>query len=352
MTDFVQGLPLAETFFSDVVEPLLDELAPDLRFSAGLIGHGSEVFGFDTERSTDHHWGPRLMVFLDSVDLAAHGERLTTELSRRLPVSFRGYPTHFTPPDPNDGGVQLMAETASGPVNHRVEFFVIEDFIRTCLAVDLARPLSHGDWLRLPSQRLRSMVAGKLFRDDLDVQSVRDRFAWYPHDVWLHVMLSVWARIGQEEHLAGRAAEVGDDIGSRLIASRLVRDVMRLAFLLERVYAPYPKWFGTAFARLQGAAELTAPLSAALAATRWREREAALSVAFETLARMHNALGLTAEIEPTVRPFHGRPFMVIDADRFVQALRCRDYRFRAASTPAVGQHRQHQRQHRPPRTPR
>ena len=38
-----------------------------------------------------------------------------------------------------------------------------------------------------------------------------------------------------------------------LIAARLVRDVMRLAFLMEREYPPYPKWFGTAFSGLHSA---------------------------------------------------------------------------------------------------
>jgi hypothetical protein len=44
-----------------------------------------------------------------------------------------------------------------------------------------------------------------------------------------------------------RAGFVGDELGSALIGSRLVRDIMNLCFLLEKQYAPYPKWFGTAF---------------------------------------------------------------------------------------------------------
>jgi hypothetical protein len=47
----------------------------------------------------------------------------------------------------------------------------------------------------------------------------------------------------------GRCAEVGDELGSRVVAARLVREVMHLAFLLEQQYLPYSKWLGTAFAR-------------------------------------------------------------------------------------------------------
>jgi hypothetical protein len=64
----------------------------------------------------------------------------------------------------------------------------------------------------------------------------------------------------------GRAAEAGDPLGCRVLVARLVRDVMRLCLLLERRYAPYPKWLGTAFARLDSAATIGPLLAAALAA--------------------------------------------------------------------------------------
>lgn len=63
----------------------------------------------------------------------------------------------------------------------------------------------------------------------------------YPHDVWLHATAVLWQRVGTEEHLCGRTGLVGDELGSMLIAGRLVRDLMRLAFFMEREYPPYPK---------------------------------------------------------------------------------------------------------------
>ena len=60
MYRFVAGLDLARQFYEDAVRPLVGELP----HSAALIGPGSEVLGFDTARSTDHDWGPRLLLFL------------------------------------------------------------------------------------------------------------------------------------------------------------------------------------------------------------------------------------------------------------------------------------------------
>ncbi len=104
------------------------------------------------------------------------------------------------------------------------------------------------------------------------------------------------------------------------MAARLARDLSRLCLLMHRVYPPYSKWLGSAFARLPCFAELGPMLSAALAATGWRERELHLARALETIAALHNTLGLTDRIDPRVRYFHDRPFRVLDADRFTAAL--------------------------------
>jgi hypothetical protein len=106
-----------------------------------------------------------------------------------------------------------------------------------------------------------------------------------------------------------------------VIAARLVRDVMRLTFLIERRYAPYPKWFGSAFARLPSAAALTPILSRVLAAPDWQTREAALAETYLAVAMLHRTGGLPGAFEPRLQPFHDRPFTVINADEIVAAVR-------------------------------
>jgi hypothetical protein len=127
-------------------------------------------------------------------------------------------------------------------------------------------------------------------------------------------------RISQEEAFMGRCGQVGDDLGSRLVAARLVRDLMRLCFLMERQYAPYIKWLGTAFQRLNCGPDLAPILRRVLQAETWQQRERHLSTAYERAARQHNALGLTAHLDPTVSQFYGRPFLVLHAERFSEAL--------------------------------
>ena len=140
-----------------------------------------------------------------------------------------------------------------------------------------------------------------------------------PDDVWLWLMACQWRRLDQEEPFVGSAGEVGDELGSRLLAARLVRDAMRLCFLQERCYAPYSKWIGSAFQKLDAARTLTEPMEAAVSARDVVAREAALVSVSEELARRHNVLGLTTPQEPTARPFHSRPYRVLGSQRFVDA---------------------------------
>lgn len=314
---FVPGLELAASFYRDAVQPIL---GPGLRHSAALIGSGSEVLGFDTEMSRDHHWGPRVMLFFDPEELDSKWPDLGSKLAEQLPRSHRGYSTNFTPPDPLDNGTQLMEDSAQGPINHRVEAFSIAGFFGRYLAIDAEAELDTADWLSLPQHRLRAVTAGAVFHDDLGLDAIRTRLSWYPHDVWLYLLACGWRRIAQEEHLMGRAGLTGDEIGSALIGARLVRDIMRLAFLMEKHYAPYAKWYGTAFRSLTSAKVLHGPLEAALRARSWGGRERALCDGYRTLAEMHNALGITSALPQEPTRFFSRPFNVIHGDRFTEAI--------------------------------
>jgi hypothetical protein len=317
----ISGLALARGFFRDCVAPIVARTLPGLHYSAGLIGPGSEVLGYDTEMSRDHHWGPRAMLFLAPADLVKHGETLRAALARELPHEYQGFSTNYSAPDPDDSGVQHLVSATTGPVNHRVELLDPAVWLREYLGVDaFDRDLSVREWLVIPHQKLRSVVVGGVFRDDLGMRELRERLGWYPEDVWRYVLAAGWQRISQDEHLMGRAGLVGDELGSAVIAARLVREVMRLGFLMERVYPPYAKWFGTAFRELSWAGELQPMLEQALAAPSYVERGEHLARAYASLARQHNALQLTEPLSASPRPFFGRPLPVIFGERFAKAL--------------------------------
>jgi len=182
------------------------------------------------------------------------------------------------------------------------------------LGVDVHGELEATDWLTLPEHGLRMFTAGAVHHDEVGLQAARDRLAYYPRDVWLYLLMAGWGRAPPKATRGGGGGGVGDELGSALIGSRLVSDLMRLCFLMERQYAPYSKWFGTAFLRLECGPGMSPILWRVLQAQTWHEREDALIAAYERLVETHNALRLTAPASVEVEQMWDRPFKVAWAD--------------------------------------
>lgn len=290
---FVPGLELSRLLYEEVVGPLWADRLAGLRYAAALLGRGSEVLGLDDEMSTDHDWRPRVLLFLSEADLAQHGDEVERVLARALPATYSGR-----------------------PVGH--ELHSVRGYVRSVLDLDLG-PDGDGeiearDWLTLSEQGLRMITAGVVHHDEVGLHAARDRLAYYPRDVWLYLLMAGWWRVHPEANLVGRAGAAGDELGSALLGSRLVADLMRLGFLMERQYAPYSKWFGSAFSRLGCGPDLTPTLWEVVRAETWPAREEALLTAYEKLAALHNALGVTQPVVTEVVQMWERPFRVAWAD--------------------------------------
>jgi hypothetical protein len=231
------------------------------------------------------------------------------------PASFHGVPIGWaTRPHPaphRDGGW--------GDDRHGLEVWTVDAFANHWLGGP--PPADNLAWLGLAEQRLLSVTAGAVFRDDDGaLTALRTQLASPPRDVSLYKLACQWRRLGEEQAFVGRTGARGDELGSRVICARLARDCMRLAFLIEGRYAPYPKWFGSAFAKLPCAATLSPLLQRALAAADWQAREAALAEANLALARLQMARGWPCA-PPAVGPYYERPFTVINAEAIWQAVR-------------------------------
>jgi hypothetical protein len=207
------------------------------------------------------------------------------------------------------------------PPHRHVEVTSLGAWIRERLGHDPLRDaMSAVDWLALPQQRVLEVVAGPVFRDDTgELSRLRRLLAWYPEDVWWWLLAAQWRAVAEEEAFVQRTAEVGDRLGSAVEAARLVRLAMRLALLLARRYAPYPKWLGTAFARLDDPEGLGEVLTRAVAGGPVSEVEASLGRGWQILATRFNQLTAGPGLDTSLRPFHDRPAIVIGADRFVAA---------------------------------
>lgn len=315
---FIPGKSLCEQFYREAVQPILSSHFPDLKHAAALIDHGSEVLGFDDKLSTDHDWGPRVMLFVEEAD-QQQTEQIIQTLAQNLPHEFHGYSTNWTTPDPGNG-TQVPQPATDGPINHRVTVQTMHRFFIEQLGFDIEQSLEPADWLSFSEQRLLTITRGAIYHDGVGLSETCARFAYYPRDVWLYLLAAGWSRIGEEEHLMGRAGVAGDEVGSAIIGARLVRDIMRLCFLMEKTYAPYPKWFGSAFKQLANSQELWPILQGVLHAETWKQREQFLVKAYGRIATCHNTLNLTKPLPEQTTAFFGRPFQVMALHGFAEAL--------------------------------
>ena len=117
-----------------------------------------------------------------------------------------------------------------------------------------------------------------------------------------------------------RSGYAGDELGSAIIASRIVRDIINLCFLLERQYAPYPKWFGTAFKELTCHDQFLPYLWVAQTASAWKDREDAFNKVYKHLSSMHNGLGIAGIIPDDASYFYDRPFKVMNGEEIARMI--------------------------------
>ncbi len=322
MPSFIPGLELNRQFFSSVVKPILDTNYPELKYSAARIGFGSDVLGFDTKRSTDHDWGFRIELFLEDDDYLELKDEISECLSKELPSEFLGYSTHFGEPDKN--GVRVIGAITEGSVKHRIEFHTISSFFKSFLGIQPNSQISELDWLSFPEQRLLAIASGAIFHDDLNrLSEIRQKYSYYPNEIWLYLLSKQWEIIAEEMPFPGRAAELEDELGLQILVTNQIAKLMKLCFLLEKRYAPYSKWFGTAFSKLNCGPILLPIFREVLTEKDWAKKQKLLVKAYSIGATMHNQLKITDSVEIKITPFFDRPYLIINAMDFAEAIRAK-----------------------------
>jgi hypothetical protein len=293
MTSDLPGAQISRAFHHEAVAPLLARHLPGLRYAAARLGSGSDVLGLDDAQSRDHDWGCRLTLLVDDAD-AGVTTAIEALLARELPADFRGLPVRFP-------------MTWDQTVTHNVEIATARAFAVGRLGADPLAPLSPADWLTMTGQAVLEVTAGPVFADSTSqLRLIREALRWYPPDVEKFVLAAAWRQLAETLQLAGRAAQRGQALQSRVLAAELCRGLLHLAFLLHRSWPPYPKWTETLFRRLPRAGELA--IEPILAAGSWAECEQTFAAAAGTLLGWQRDLGLPAP-DSAVAPFWERPYL-------------------------------------------
>ena len=244
-TSPICGLKLARECWNACGKPLIADKYPEYqgRIAAGLVGHGSECYGFDDDLSRDHDFGPRFCLWLTDEDYAAIGERLQADYEA-LPQSFMGY------------GPRESTARAQG-AGRRDGVFRIGDFFESITGYRQAPSTNNPhEWLMLDEATLAAATNGEVFADPLGkFLDTRQGFKTMPEDVRLALIskrLGMMAQAGQ--YNVPRMLARGDGAAAWLSIGEFVQAAASLVFLLNNPitvgYLPYYKWRFAALRRL------------------------------------------------------------------------------------------------------
>lgn len=224
----MKGLELSERYYETYGKPMLEARFPELlpRIAVGLVGQGSECFGYDDDISMDHDYGPAFCLWLTAEDYERYGREVQAAYDS-LPKDFLGVPG------------RIVSAQGGG----RVGVLEIHAFYRQFIGVEQP-PRSMMWWLHLPDAQLACATNGKVFSDPLgEFSAVRSAIATYPEDVRLKKMaarLAIMAQSGQYNY--GRSMRRGDIVAAELALREFVQAGISFVYLYNRRYAPYYKW--------------------------------------------------------------------------------------------------------------
>lgn len=224
----MQGMQLARAYYEAYGQSMIEKCftAYKDQMAVGLVGEGSECFGYDDAISQDHDFGPGFCIWLPEALFLTIGPQVQQAYDA-LPPTYLGFRRLVTP--------------QSG---HRVGVWSIERFYRKFTNLDHP-PRDNVEWFRIPESFLATCTNGQVFWDgDGQFSAWRNTLLdFYPEDVIKKKLAARCADMAQAgQYNYGRAMQRGDACAAYLSCGRFVRSALATIFLLSGVYAPYEKW--------------------------------------------------------------------------------------------------------------
>ncbi|MDE6023832.1 MAG: DUF4125 family protein [Lachnospiraceae bacterium] len=236
-----QGVPMIQRLFSQYED----------RIAVGLVGEGSDCFGFDDAISMDHDYGVGFCMWLTDEDYDAISGKLQMEYEGLI-IKFGDY--YLMQDEKNNTGIKQEQKDISRFIDGRRGVFRISEFYNKLLfpnndlgTADLSdySEIPEEFWYKVRDEELSTVVNGQIFRDDLgEFTKIRERLlGYYPRKVWMLKLaehLHYFSQYAQSnyERMMARA----DYTTAMLCVSKAAECAMRIAYIMDKAYAPYYKW--------------------------------------------------------------------------------------------------------------
>ena len=223
----MKGLELARRYYEEYGTKMIEEVCPDIssRIAVGLVGEGSQCFGYDDVISQDHDFGAGFCLWLNQHDYICSGKKLQ-KAYEQLPGEFCGF---------SSDGIQDK---------DRIGVSSIKGFYKKYLGITES-PKTNREWLFLKETALAVCTNGEVFRDDLGKFSEvrKTLFNFYPEDVLrkkIAARAAVMSQAGQYNLM--RCLRREDKVAAMFSLSEFMKASLSIIYLLNRKYMPFYKW--------------------------------------------------------------------------------------------------------------
>lgn len=223
----MKALDFSEEYYKEIASPALATEFPELvtRMAAGLVGNGSECFGYDDEISRDHDWGVDFFIWMSENDrelipkVAAFKKRL---FEKTLPQFKR---------ERSEYGASIGVMTTG-------------DFYKQLIGFPEG-PNDVKQWRMAPEENFAMTVNGRVFYDgDGIFTNIREKLLrYYPEDLRRKKMAARCMAIAQTgQYNYTRMAQRQDWVTVQAVLTRFCDNATSLVFLLNKTFRPFYKW--------------------------------------------------------------------------------------------------------------
>ncbi len=231
MTDVkaMKGLEISRRYYEEILRPAVEKYLPFHveKMAFGLVGDGSECYGFDDEISRDHDFGPRVMIWLTSSAYFAFGIKLQ-EFIYKLPKKFLGF----------DG------VNTSQYGKDRDGVFEINNFYKKFTGLDHPPSTIH-EWRLIPEVNLSLATNGEVFCDPAGkfTEYRNVLLDGYPEDLRLKMMAARCMKIAQSgQYNYARSIKRKEFVAAQMALAEFTDSAISMIYLMNRRYKPFYKW--------------------------------------------------------------------------------------------------------------
>ena len=282
-SETMRGLALAKQYYEQYGKPMIHDRFPEYesKIAVGLVGEGSDCFGYDDDFSKDHDYGPDFCMWVTDETYAQIGEALQREYDK-LPQTFMD-----------------VTKTSTDMGSGRRGVLKISDFYHKFLGTD---DITKLDYANIPDYALAAFTNGAVFRDDEGIFSdgYRKLKAGYPKQIRLLKLAEDVANVSQcGQYNYGRMLQRGDALTAGIMLHDFCKHAMKLYHHMMNAYPPHDKWLAKSTSLLPGGEDVVSMLKSILNAHAKNDTQAVQAMVERLAQAFADSLYASGEISDT-----------------------------------------------------